>query len=331
MIRVGTRASALARTQSQQVADALAAALGESAELVTVSTHGDRSNQPLRELARDTGGTGVFVSALREALLAGEVDVAVHSLKDLPTAPAAGIALAAVPEREDPRDALVSAGGARLDELPDGARVGTGSPRRAAMLAVDAARRGRTLTVVDVRGNVDTRIARVGVDLDAVVLAHAGLRRLGREAEVSEVLGADVLLPCPGQGALAVETRDDDPLTGRVRAALDHPGSRAAVTAERRMLAVLDAGCSAPVGAWATVQDGELQLQGAMAVAGGTVGYLEGQVGAGPPVAGHVPRLLRLRTSGPVSDAATVGERAGHDLLRADQQHPRTDHEEILR
>ena len=317
MIRVGTRASALARTQSGLVADALTAALGEPTELVLVLTHGDRSSQPLRLLAQATSGTGVFVSALRDALLGGEVDVAVHSLKDLPTAPAPGIELAAVPEREDARDALVTRGGVRLADLPDGARIGTGSPRRAAMLQVDAARRGRTLEVVDVRGNVDTRLARVGTDLDGVVLALAGLRRLGREAEVSEVLGPEVLLPCPGQGALAVETRTDDPLTERVHGALDHAVTRAAVTAERSLLRVLDVGCSAPVGAWATVADGALELRAALAVH-------DPQDSAGP-------RLIRLRSTGRADDAAGVGARAGHQLLRARLEHGRTETEEILR
>ena len=317
MIRVGTRASALARTQSGLVADALTAALGEPTELVLVSTHGDRSSQPLRLLAQATSGTGVFVSALRDALLGGEVDVAVHSLKDLPTAPAPGIELAAVPEREDARDALVTRGGVRLADLPDGARIGTGSPRRAAMLQVDAARRGRTLEVVDVRGNVDTRLARVGTDLDGVVLALAGLRRLGREAEVSEVLGPEVLLPCPGQGALAVETRTGDPLTARVHGALDHAATRAAVTAERSLLRVLDVGCSAPVGAWATVAGGALELRAALAVH--------------DPEDSAVPRLIRLRSTGRADDAAGVGARAGHELLRARLEHGRTETEEILR
>ncbi len=322
MIRVGTRASALARTQSQLVADALAAALGEPAELVLVSTHGDRSAGSLRDLARATSGTGVFVSALRDALLADEVDVAVHSLKDLPTAPAPGIDLAAVPEREDPRDALVTAGGVRLADLPDGARIGTGSPRRAAMLLADAARRGRTLQVVDVRGNVDTRLARVGADLDGVVLALAGLRRLGRADEAVEVLGVDVVLPCPGQGALAVETRTGDPLGERVRTALDHAATRAAVTAERSLLSVLDVGCSAPVGALATVHDGVLDLRAAVADAD-----------PAETADGAVPRLHLLRTGGDAADADGVGRRAGHELLatRAPAPQHRPTSEGILR
>lgn len=332
MIRVGTRASALARTQSQTVADALSAALGEPAELVMVSTHGDRSAEPLRDLARSTSGVGVFVSALREALLAGEVDVAVHSLKDLPTAPAPGIDLAAVPEREDPRDALVSVGRLRLADLPDGARIGTGSPRRAAMLLVDAARRGRRVEVVDLRGNVDTRLRRVGDDLDAVVLAMAGLRRLGRQDEASEAISGEVLLPCPGQGALAVETRAGEALTARVREALDHAATRAAVTAERAMLRVLDVGCSAPVGAWATVDGDELELRGALAEDDPAGARAVGQPVAGSDGGpGHVPRLLRLRSTGRASEAAAVGEGAGEELLRARLEHQGTDHEGTVR
>jgi hydroxymethylbilane synthase len=299
VILVGTRASALARTQSGLVADAITAATGEATVLVTVSTEGDRDASPLRELARRTGGVGVFVSALREALLAGEVDVAVHSLKDLPTAPADGIALAAVPGREDPRDVLVARRGVHgLDDLPDGARVGTGSPRRAAMLRAAMARRGREVDVVDVRGNVDTRLARVHDDLDAVVLAHAGMLRLGRAEEVTEVLDPADMLPAPGQGALAVETREDDPLGDRLRAALDDPGARAAVTAERRMLAVLDTGCSAPVGALARVTGDRLVLRGAAA-------------GEGPGASD----VVATTEEGVTADAAVVGERAGRRLL----------------
>lgn len=328
MIRLGTRASALARAQSQQVADDLADRLGEPVELVLVATAGDRSGEPLRDLARATGGTGVFVSALRDALLDGRVDVAVHSLKDLPTAPAAGIDLAAVPVREDPRDALVAVGGARLVDLPDGSRVGTGSPRRSAMLRADAARRGARLDVVDLRGNVDTRLARVGEDLDAVVLAVAGLRRLGRDGEISEVVDAEVLVPAPGQGALAVETRTGDPLGARVAAALDDAATRAEVTAERTLLRVLDAGCSAPVGALARVSGDVLELVAVLAYEAEPDG-VDGTVAPGG--AEQVPRLLRLRVRGTTADAVGVGERAGHELLRARLDHRRTDHEEILR
>jgi hydroxymethylbilane synthase len=200
------------------------------------------------------GGAGVFVGALRDALLRGDVDVAVHSLKDLPTAPAADIELVAVPPREDPRDALVARDGLTLGELPAGSTVGTGSPRRVAQLAA----LGLGLELVGVRGNVDTRIAKVGSgDLDAVVLARAGLARLGRADEVTETLDPLQMLPAPGQGALAVECRAGDPLAGELRAALDDPRTHAAVTCERTVLAELEAGCSAPVGALAEVVEGD--------------------------------------------------------------------------
>lgn len=250
-LRIGTRASLLARTQSGHVADAVREALDVPTTLVEVTTHGDVSTASLSSL----GGTGVFVSALRNALLAGEVDVAVHSLKDLPTAPADGITLAAVPPREDPRDVLVARDGLTLGELPVGSRVGTGSPRRRAQLAA----LGLGLEIVDIRGNVDTRIGKVtSGELDAVVLARAGLARLGRADVATEVLDPLQMLPAPGQGALAVECRSEDAdLVERLREALEDPATRAAVTAERVVLAELEAGCAAPVGALADVAEGD--------------------------------------------------------------------------
>jgi hydroxymethylbilane synthase len=255
-LRLGTRASALALTQSELVAARLRAS-GWTVELVRVRTEGDRSTGSLAAM----GGTGVFVTALREALLDGRCDIAVHSLKDLPTTPANGVALAAVPEREDPRDVLCARDGLTLATLPAGARVGTGSPRRAAQLHLARP----DLRIVDIRGNVDTRLARVGPgqdDLDAVVLARAGLSRLGRLAEVTEVLGPDVMVSAPGQGALAVECRSSDlDRLGAGLRVLDHPPTRLAVTAERAVLAHLEAGCSAPVGAVARVgADGAADL-----------------------------------------------------------------------
>jgi hydroxymethylbilane synthase len=248
-IRLGTRASVLATTQSQWVADRLAAALGREVVLVEVTTEGDTSAQPLAQL----GGTGVFVSALREALLDGRIDVAVHSLKDLPTQPAAGIALAAVPEREDPRDVVVARDGLTLGELPVGSVVGTGSPRRAAQLHA----LGLGLEIADIRGNVDTRIRKVREgDYDAVVLARAGLARMGRLDDATEVLDPLQMLPAPGQGALAVETREVDDLTQDV-AVLDDARARAAVTAERAVLATLEGGCAAPIGVLAEIVEGE--------------------------------------------------------------------------
>lgn len=250
-LRVGTRASLLARTQSGHVADALHAALGREVVLVEVTTDGDVSSAPLASF----GGVGVFVSALRDALLRGDVDVAVHSLKDLPTAPQDGIVLAAVPPREDPRDVVVARDGLTLGELPGGSRVGTGSPRRAAQLRA----LGLGFDVAGIRGNVDTRIRKVGEgEYDAVVLARAGVARLGRLDEVTEVLDPLQMLPAPGQGALAVECRaSDTALVAEVGGALDDSRSRAAVTAERAVLAALEAGCSAPVGAMAEVAEGE--------------------------------------------------------------------------
>jgi hydroxymethylbilane synthase len=250
-LRIGTRASVLARTQSQQVADQVNARTGRPVELVSVTTEGDVNQRPLTEF----GGAGVFVSALREALLAGEVDVAVHSLKDLPTTPAEDLALAAVPLREDPRDAVVARSGMTLGELPVGSRIGTGSPRRAAQVHA----LGLGLEVVGIRGNVDTRVGKVrSGEVDAVLLARAGLARIGRLDAVTETLDPLQMLPAPGQGALAVETREGDvELTGAVRRALDDPASRTAVLAERTVLADLEAGCAAPVGALAEVVEGD--------------------------------------------------------------------------
>jgi hydroxymethylbilane synthase len=231
------------------VADRLRAALGREVVLVEVTTQGDTSGQSLAQL----GGTGVFVSALREALLDGRIDVAVHSLKDLPTQPAPGIALAAVPDREDPRDVVVARDGLTLGELPVGSTLGTGSPRRAAQLHA----LGLGLEIADIRGNVDTRIRKVREGAyDAVVLARAGLARMGRLDEATEVLDPLQMLPAPGQGALAVETREVDDLTHDV-AVLDDPRSRAAVTAERAVLATLEGGCTAPIGVLAEVVEGE--------------------------------------------------------------------------
>ncbi|QIG46107.1 hydroxymethylbilane synthase [Nocardioides anomalus] len=253
-VRIGTRASVLAKTQSELVAAMLRERLGLETELVEVLTHGDRTQATGTPIsALPDSGTGVFVSALRDALLRGEVDVAVHSLKDLPTAAPEGIALAAVPTREDPRDVVVARDGLTLGELPVGARVGTGSPRRVAQLHA----LGLGLDVVGVRGNVDTRIAKVrSGEYDAVLLARAGLARIGRLEEVTEVLDPLQVLPAPGQGALAVECRADDALADALTA-LDDRASRAAVEAERAVLATLEGGCSAPIGALAELVEGE--------------------------------------------------------------------------
>jgi hydroxymethylbilane synthase len=289
-LRLGTRASALALTQSGQVADALRA-LGHEVELVSITTQGDTSTASIAQL----GATGVFVNALRDALMARDVDLAVHSYTDLPTAPADGLAIAAVPVRQDPRDALVARDGLTLGELPSGARVGTGSPRRAAQLRA----LGMGLDVVPVRGNVDTRLGLVtSGELDAVVLARAGLLRLGRADAVTETLDPLQVLPAPAQGALAVECRDGDLVP--VLAALDDLDSRTAVTAERALLAALEAGCSAPVGALAEIAEGDDGLEV----------FLRGVV-----VALDGSDAVRLSATGPATEAQQVGERLAAELL----------------
>jgi hydroxymethylbilane synthase len=299
-LRLGTRASALARTQSQTVADAVTATTGRLVELVHISTEGDRSSAAIAQL----GGTGVFVTALREALLAGEVDFAVHSYKDLPTAPAAGLALAAVPPREDPRDALVARNGLTLGELPPGSTVGTGAPRRVAQLRA----LGLGLDVVPIRGNVDTRLGRVRGDsgaggagqLDAVVLARAGLARLGLLDVVTETLDPLQVLPAPAQGALAVECREDDDATRALLASLDDAGARACVAAERATLAALEAGCSAPVAAFAEVAEGE---DGPELYLRASVTAIDGSDG------------VRGSLTGPLARATALGRALAHDLL----------------
>ena len=297
-LRLGTRASALALAQSGQLAAAVAASLdraGDSraVELVHVQTQGDLSSVAIAQM----GSTGVFVTALRDALLSGAVDFAVHSYKDLPTAPAAGLVIAAVPVRQDPRDALVARDGLSLAELPTGARVGTGSPRRMAQLkALDLG-----LEIVPVRGNVDTRIGKVSSgELDGVILARAGLARLDRLGEVTEVLDPLQMLPAPAQGALAIECRADDADLLAMLAGLDDPDSRTAVDAERALLAALEGGCSAPIGALAYVAEGdnglELYLRGLVAALDGS-------------------DTVRLSGTGPTTDAYGVGTRLAAELL----------------
>lgn len=288
-VRIGTRASKLALTQTQQTADRLAAVGGFPVELVHIKTEGDVKTGSLSQM----GGTGVFVAALRDALLADVCDVAVHSLKDLPTGAAPGLSIAATPQRVDVRDVLCARDGMTLAELPGGAKVGTGSPRRAAQLR--AAR--PDIEVLDIRGNVDTRLGRVpglpgntteevvpgkSCDLDAVVLAAAGLERINRSDAVSEFFETDVMLPAPGQGALAIECRLDDAprqagstdgsngVLAQALAALNDDDTRLAVTAERAVLARLEAGCAAPVGAYAFRKGSMLHLEAVVCAVDGT-------------------------------------------------------------
>ena len=301
VLRLGTRSSALALAQAEWVAQRLRLA-GLEVCIVPVRTAGDACSAPVAEI-----GVGVFVSALREALVAGEVDIAVHSCKALPTAPDPRLVLAAVPERGDPRDALVARDGMVLGQLPPGAVLGTASPRRGAQLRA----LGLGLAVQPIRGNVESRIRRVlDGELDGVVIAAAGLARLGRMQEATELLDPLQMLPAPGQGALACECRVGDLDTEHLLGALlNDAGVRAAVTAERAVLAALEAGCSAPVGALADVvedldDDGRvvlrLSLRGVAATAD--------------------DHLLRSSATGPYSpgeltDAENLGREVAAELL----------------
>lgn len=295
-LRIGTRGSVLATTQAGTVRDALIAA-GRPAELVVITTKGDVTPGPVQRI-----GVGVFTAELREALLAGEVDVAVHSYKDLPTFQDPRLVIAAVPEREDPRDALVARDGLVLGELPPGSKVGTSAPRRRAQLAA----LGLGLQIEPLRGNIDTRIGKVDSgELDAIVIARAGLSRIGRLDRVTESLEPVQMLPAPSQGALAVECRSDDPEMIELLAGLDHAPSRAAVVAERSLLAELEAGCTAPVGAIAEVvesldDDGrvieELSVRGCAAALDGS-------------------DVLRASAVGAPEKAEELGRRIARELL----------------
>ncbi|WP_405831393.1 MULTISPECIES: hydroxymethylbilane synthase [unclassified Streptomyces] len=301
-LRLGTRRSKLAMSQSGHVADAVRAITGRPVELVEITTYGDVSREHLAQI----GGTGVFVTALRDALLRGEVDFAVHSLKDLPTTQPDDLVIAAMPRREDARDALVARDGLTFEQLPDGARIGTGSPRRTAQLNHLALSLGKRIETVPIRGNVDTRIGFVrDGELDAVVLAAAGLNRIGRGDEATDLLSVDNVLPAPGQGALAVECLASDTDLIAELGELDDPFTRAAVTAERSLLAALEAGCSAPVGAFADLlADGqvvnEMRLRG-------VVGTLDGST------------LVQLSTTGPVpqsyDEAMALGRELADEML----------------
>ncbi|MFJ9720387.1 hydroxymethylbilane synthase [Streptomyces sp. NPDC101213] len=296
-LRLGTRRSKLAMAQSGQVADAVSQVTGRSVELVEITTYGDTSREHLAQI----GGTGVFVTALRDALSRGEVDFAVHSLKDLPTGQPEGLVLAAIPQREDPRDVIVARDALKFTDLPRGARIGTGSPRRAAQLNAYARGHGLDIETVPIRGNVDTRIGYVRDGaLDAVVLAAAGLNRIGRSDEITDFLSVDTVLPAPGQGALAIECAAGDADLIAALGELDDPFTRAAVTAERSLLAALEAGCSAPVGALADLLDDgqivkEMRLRG-------VVGTPDGS------------RTVQLSTTGPVPETYDRAMALGREL-----------------
>jgi hydroxymethylbilane synthase len=299
-LRIGTRGSALALWQAHHIGDRLAQLHGVETELIRIRTSGDRmQSAPVAQinerLGAESGGKGIFVKELEDALLAGTIDLAVHSMKDVPTEVPEGLVFPAITRREDARDCLISRSGRSLKGLPAGARIGTSSLRRQAQL-----RHYRPdLEVADLRGNVDTRLKKLDAgEFDAVVLAVAGVNRLGATSRVTQVMNADVMLPAVGQGALGIETRAADRQAARLVAALDDADSRACVTAERALLQQLQGGCQVPLGAWAQLRGGELHLDAAVFSPDGR-------------------QFVRREERGEVADPTGVGKRLGQILIEA--------------
>jgi hydroxymethylbilane synthase len=289
-LRIGTRGSALALWQARSIAQTLRGTTGVEPEIVIIKTSGDKFHDTSFS---KIGAKGVFIKELEDALLDERIDLAVHSMKDVPTELPAGLTIAAIGRREDVRDALLSRSGDTLASLPQGARVGTSSLRRQAQLLYAR----RDLRVLELRGNVDTRIEKLKRgDYDAVVLAKAGLDRLGLSANISEVLAPTVSLPAAGQGAIGVEARAGDTDTLRVLAALEHADTRNAVTAERAALAGLGGGCQVPIGAWGRVEQGKLLLDVVVLSPDGT-------------------RRISESDSGAPADAEAIGRRVARKLL----------------
>lgn len=288
-LRIGTRGSALARWQAESVQASLAEA-GFGAELVLIRTSGDREREtPLRAL----GGKGIFIKELEDALLEDRVDLAVHSMKDVPTELPDGLLIAAICVREDVRDALVARSRLALDQLPPGARVGTGSLRRQAQLRA----RRPDLEMAEIRGNVDTRLAKLDRgEFDAIVLAKAGLQRLGLAGRITELLSTDICLPAAGQGAIGIETRAIDQSALSAVAILNHDETRVAVDAERTVLAGLEGGCQVPIGVWARIEGNELVVDACVLAADGS-------------------DSLRTRRSGPPQDAPRLARQVAEELL----------------
>lgn len=287
-LRLGTRGSALARWQADWVTDRLQAA-GVLIEQVLIETTGDVTTGPIREV----GGQGLFTKEIQRALLDDRIDLAVHSLKDLPTEPVPGLTLAAVPPRAEAGDAFVSQRYASLDELPAGARVGTGSRRRQSQLL----HLRPDLAVADIRGNVDTRLKKLAAgQYDAIILAQAGLTRLGLADRITQRFAPDQMLPAVGQGALGIETRADDETTIAAIAVLNDPATAAAVTAERMMLATLLGGCLAPVGGWARIEANALVLNGVVLSTDGR-------------------QRVAVQVSDAPNSAARIGQHAAEKLL----------------
>ena len=288
-LRIGTRGSALALWQARRIAQALREITGVEPEIVIIRTSGDKFQQTRFS---QIGTKGVFIKELEDALLDERIDLAVHSMKDVPTEMPDGLTIAAIGKREDVRDALLSASGATLTSLPQGARIGTSSLRRQSQLL----HARRDLRVLELRGNVDTRIEKLKRgDYDAIVLAKAGLDRLGLSGNISQVLPHDVSLPAAGQGAIGIEARTGDAATLHVLTALDHGETRSAVTAERAALAGLGGGCQVPIGAWGRIENGKLLLDVAVLSPDG------------------IHRMWE-RVSGPPEEAEGVGRRVAQKL-----------------
>jgi hydroxymethylbilane synthase len=297
-LRIGTRGSSLALWQANHIADRLAQLHGVETEIIRVRTSGDRmQSAPVAQIneiiGAESGGKGIFIKELEDALLANTVDLAVHSMKDVPTDTPAGLAFPAITRREDPRDCLISRNGRSLKGLPNSARIGTSSLRRQAQL-----RHHRPdMDVLDLRGNVDTRMKKLDAgEFDAVVLAMAGVNRLGLASRVTQVLGEDFMLPAVGQGALGIETRADDAETQRLVASLDDEDSRVCVTAERALLRTLHGGCQIPLGALGVLRGGELHLEAGVFSVSGT-------------------DCVRTSENGPPEDAEDIGIRLAEALL----------------
>jgi hydroxymethylbilane synthase len=295
-LRIATRGSALALWQANHIRERLAQLHGIESELIRIRTSGDKfQGSSVAEVSEQAGAKGIFVKELEEALLAGTADLAVHSMKDVPTENPAGLVFPAITKREDVRDCLISRNGTKLKDLASGARIGTSSLRRQAQV-----RHHRPdLQLLDLRGNVDTRLKKVAAgEFDAIVLATAGMNRLGASDKITEILPPEVMLPAVGQGALGIEMRADDRETLRFVAALDDPESHAAVTAERALLRELEGGCQIPLGAWARVENGELRLEACVFSADGK-------------------EFVRKELCGQAGEAEKVGVRLGQILIEA--------------
>lgn len=295
-LRIATRGSALALWQANHIRERLAQLHGIDSELIRIRTSGDKfQGASVAEVSEQVGTKGIFIKELEEALLAGTADLAVHSMKDVPTENPAGLVFPAITKREDVRDCLISRNGARLKDIASGARIGTSSLRRQAQV-----RHHRPdLQLFDLRGNVDTRLKKVAAgEFDAIVLATAGINRLGASDKITEIIPPEIMLPAVGQGALGIETRADDRETSRFVAALDDLESHAAVTAERALLRELEGGCQIPLGAWARFENGELRLEACVFSADGK-------------------EFVRKELRGQPGEAEKLGVRLGQIMIEA--------------